>query len=127
MRILLADANPEVLAALRLVLEQQENLDLAAESRDAVNLMAQVVRCCPDVVLLDADLPGLQPHRRAKRSSLVELVETLRVLCPPLRVIALSSRPNAEKECRLAKVDAFFCKGDPPDGLLALLEGYSAR
>jgi CheY-like chemotaxis protein len=161
MRILLADSNVEVLAAVRLVLEQQGlegagaapssglrllgDLQLVGEARDAVSLFAQVkrcasVRCCPDLVLLDTDLPGLLTRRLVGKSvgceagrygnsaaassatsSLADLVETLRQLCPTVRVIVLSSRPNVEKECRQAKVDAFACKSDPPDALLTLL------
>jgi DNA-binding NarL/FixJ family response regulator len=127
MRILIADNNQEVLAALRLVLEQRSGMRVAGESRDAVNLLAQVTRCCPDVVLLDADLPGLRLSRLSSRSSLTELVETLHLLCPPIYVIALSSRPNAEKECLQAKVDAFACKSDPPDTLIKILADISGK
>jgi DNA-binding NarL/FixJ family response regulator len=122
MKILLADAHLEVRAALRLVLEQQTGFQVIGESRDAIELFAQVTNDCPDVVLLDPDLPGVQMPRRAARPSLAELIETLRKLCPALRVISLSSQPNAEKDCMLAKADAFFCKSDPPDALLALIQ-----
>jgi DNA-binding NarL/FixJ family response regulator len=122
MKILLADSYQEVRTALRLVLEQQPDIYVVGEARDTIELFSQVTNECPDVVLLDIDLLGLQMSRRMTRSSLAELVEILRKLCPALRVIGLSSQPNAEKDCILAKADAFFCKSDPPDALLALLQ-----
>lgn len=137
MRILLADGNAEVLSALRLVLEQpgenQPRYVIVGEAPDTIRLFAQVTSCCPDVVLLDTDLPGLLVPRRATGKSsasrtgseitspLAELVETVRLLCPSVYLIALSSRPNAEKESLRAKMDAFACKSDPPESLVNLL------
>lgn len=122
MKILLADPHQEVRTALRLVLEQKPDIHVIGEARDTIELFSQVTNECPDVVLLDTDLPGLHNSRRMAISSLADLVEILRKLCPVLRVISLSSQPNAEKNCMLAKTDAFFCKSDPPDALLALLQ-----
>lgn len=119
--ILLADANPEVRAALRLVLEQQAGHRVAGEARDTVNLVAQVVHNCPQVLILDPNLPGLQAGKRPPGAALAELAGMLRHLCPRLRIVALSSRPEEQKTCEAARFDAFFCKSDPPDGLLALL------
>ena len=122
MRIMLADANPEVRTALRLVLEHQETMVIIGEARDAINLFAQVAHFCPDVVLLDPDLPGLVPTgKRLSTSSLSELINTLHLLCPTICVIGLSSRPDSEKDCLQAKMDAFACKSDPPDDLIKIL------
>lgn len=122
MKILLADPHQEVRAALHLVLEQQPEIHVLGEARDTIELLGQVTKECPDIVLLDPDLPGLQISGRMPVSSLAELIGILHKLCPALRVISLSSQPSAEKECMLAKADAFFCKSDPPDALLALLQ-----
>jgi len=122
MNVLIADTNPEVLRALRLLLEQNTHFQLVGESRDAVNLFAQVTRHCPDIVILDANLHGLQTSRKLSQNPLTELVETLRLLCPSMRVIALSSQPNAVKECTQAAVDFFACKSDPPEVLFGILD-----
>ena len=92
MKILLADPHQEVRTALKLVLEQQPDIHVIGEARDTIELFSQVASECPDVVLLDTDLPGLQMSRRMTRSSLAELVEILRKFCPALRVIGLSSQ-----------------------------------
>ena len=121
-RILLADANREVRTALRLVIEQRGSSQIIGEAFDAVNLFTQAAMNCPDVVLLDADLTGLQIHHASQTSRLGEVIATLHVLCPAIRVIALSSQPSAKKLCYSAKADAFICKSDPPEMLLALLD-----
>lgn len=121
MRIILADNRKEVRSALRLVLEQQGDHVIVGESQDAVNLIAQSGRLCPDAVILDVQLAGLQVRERAKVQSLTELVEILRRLCPCVRIIALGSHPDLKNEIQAAGVDAFICKSDPPDTLLELL------
>ena len=120
MKILLADPHPEVRTALRLVLEQQAGLLVLGEIRDAFELVAQAVQDCPDVILLDPDLPGV-------RASLEKLVAALKARCPCARVVALSSHPGAERECLEAGAEAFFCKSDPPDALLAFLREGTGR
>lgn len=121
MRILLADANPKVRAALRLVLANLDAVVETSDSPDIVRLLAEITANCPDIVLLDVDLPGAQLPRPAANPSLAELVQVLRSLCPALKIIALSSSPGAKQACLQAGVDAFFCKSDPPDELLDLL------
>lgn len=121
MRILLADANPKVRAALRLVLNNLATLVETCDSTDAVSLIAQITASCPDVVLLDVDLPGAQLPRPPANPSLAELVQIIRTLCPVLKIIALGSSPAAKQPCLQAGADAFFCKSDPPDELLESL------
>ncbi|MBI4927769.1 MAG: hypothetical protein HY835_08380, partial [Anaerolineae bacterium] len=120
MQILLADDRPEVRAALRLLFEQGA-VQVAGEAATAVQLLALCARTCPDGVILDAELSGLAHSRRS--ASLVELLQTLRHLCPRVRLVALSSYQITRQEAWWPHVDAAFCKSDPPDGLLGLLEG----
>lgn len=122
MKILLADPYREVRSALRLVIEQQANFQFVGEARDMLELLNLMTTECPDVVLLDPDLPGLQMSRRGFRSTLGDLVAVFHKLCPAIRVIILSSLPGTEEDYKLAKADAFICKGDPPDALLSLLQ-----
>jgi CheY-like chemotaxis protein len=59
MRVLLADDQSKVRSALRLLLEQQFDLNVLGEAVDAQGLRDWVSAVCPDVVLLDWELPGL--------------------------------------------------------------------
>jgi DNA-binding NarL/FixJ family response regulator len=65
MRILLADDQPKVRFALRVLLERQPGLKVVGEAADADDLLAQMETACPDLVLLAWELPGhvLSPRR----------------------------------------------------------------
>ena len=118
MRVLLADDQSKVRSALRLLLEQQPGTQVLGEAVDTTGLLDWVTVTCPDVVLLDWELPGLGVDR---------LLPTLRELCPCLKVIALSGRPEARQAALDAGVDAFVSKGDPPERLLAAVNDCCHR
>ena len=117
MRILLADDKPEIRSALRLLLEDEAGLQIVGEVGDADELLASLGRACPDVVLLDWELPGLAGDSPPG---------ALRERCPRLIVIALSSRPEARPAALSAGADAFVSKGDPPERLLSALRTVGA-
>ena len=118
MRVLLADDQSKVRSALRLLLEQEPELSGVSEATDADELLAQVGTFRPDIVLLDWELPGLEADG---------LLPTLRELCPRLKVIALSGRPEACRAALAAGADAFVSKGDPPERLLAAVNDCCHR
>jgi DNA-binding NarL/FixJ family response regulator len=101
---------------LSLLLGQQPGLNVVSETADATQLLNQVEETHPDLVLLDWELPGSTPNG---------LLPTLRTMCPHLKVIALSGRPEARREAVAAGVDAFVSKSDPPERLLAALHAIS--
>ena len=112
MRILLADDQPNVRFALRVLLERQPGLAVVGEATDRNDLMDRVEMTLPDVVLLGWELPGL-----VSMGSL----SPLRHIRPDLLVIALSGRAEARLAALSAGADAFVSKGDPPERLLAAI------
>lgn len=112
MRVLLADDRTKVRSALRLLLDQQPDIEVLGEAVDTTGLLDWIKVACPDVLLLDWELPGLPP---------AALLPVLQFHCPGLRVIALSSRPEARGAALEAGAYAFVSKGDPPETLLAAL------
>ena len=112
MRILLADDQAKVRFALRVLLEQQPGLEIMAETTDGESLLAQVQAGCPDLVLLDWELPSPEVQ---------QLLPALRRACPDLLVIALSGRPEVRPVALAAGADDFVCKCDPPERLLAAI------
>jgi len=118
MRVLLADDQSKVRSALRLVLEQQPGVSILGEAVDITGLLDWMKATCPDLVLLDWELPGFETDR---------LLLTLRELCPCLAVIALSGRAEARQAALDAGVDAFVSKGDPPERLLAAVNDCCHR
>jgi DNA-binding NarL/FixJ family response regulator len=117
MRILLADDQPEVCSALRLLLEQESGLEVVGEAAEIEELLAQIEATRPDLVLLDWELPGLNAS-----SSL----SALRSCCSRLVVVALSGRPEARRAALDAGADAFVSKGYPPERLLETLQTVGA-
>jgi DNA-binding NarL/FixJ family response regulator len=112
MRVMLADERPEVRSALRLLLEQDPGVVVMGEAAEAADVLSQVEEACPDLVLLDWDLPGSRP---------TDLLAALRSICPDLVVTVLSSRPGRRRLALSAGADAFVSKGDSPELLLAVL------
>jgi DNA-binding NarL/FixJ family response regulator len=113
MRVLIADDQPEVRSALRLLLEQEPGVIVVGEAANAALLLAQLHRTTPDVVLLDWELPGL---------AVWELFPALRDYGDNPVVIAMSGRPEARQAALGAGADAFVSKGDPPEQVLRTLE-----
>jgi DNA-binding NarL/FixJ family response regulator len=118
MRVLVADDQSKVRSALRLLLEQQPDLNILGEAVDAQGLLDWASAVCPDVVLLDWELPGLGAN---------SLLPTLRQLCPHLKVIALSGRLEARGAALAAGADVFVSKGDLPERLLAAVRDCCHR
>ena len=118
MRILLADDEPRVRFALSVLLERQPGLEVVGEALDAEDLLRQAEAACPDLVLLDWGLSGPVPE---------ELLTDLRKARPELCVIALSGRPEARQTALDAGADAFVCKCDSAQRLLAAIEDCQLR
>jgi DNA-binding NarL/FixJ family response regulator len=110
--ILLADAQPKVRFALRVLLAQQPEWDVVGEAADAKDLMAKLTATRPRLILLGWELPGLAE---------IGCAEALRDVDPGLCVIALSGRPEAQQSALAAGADAFVSKSDPPERLLATI------
>lgn len=56
--VLLADDHPSVRMGLRLLLETAEGIDVVGEAADGAAALGQVASLQPDVVLMDAQMPG---------------------------------------------------------------------
>ena len=111
MRILIADSAPRVRSALKLYIEQcRSDVEiLEAGSFNEVRCLAECSRI--EVALIDWHLP---------KGGGEAALHYLRRAQPDACVIVLSGRPEAEGQA--SDADAFISKGDPPDGLKAILE-----
>lgn len=118
LRVVLADNQPEIRSALRLLLEEEAGLAVAGEAADSAALLSLLAESEVDLVLLDWELPGLAGP---------SLLESVRRLRPALPVVALSGRPEARGESLAAGADAFVSKGEPPERLLATVREIGGR
>jgi DNA-binding NarL/FixJ family response regulator len=126
MRILLADDQPDVRSALRLLIEQETGLLVVGEAADAASLLARVAVDSPDIILLDWELPGESSADDGKLTG-EELLAQLIATCPTLKIIALSGRIEACQVALSAGADAFVSKAEPPERLLAALRLVAAQ
>ncbi len=111
-RILIAESRHGVRSALRLLLEQDEVMVVSGEAIGIEELLDKARWTCPNVILLDCDLPGLEAG---------ELLPILHSICPNAHVIVLCSRPEMQQPALSAGADAFVSKADPPEKLLSVI------
>ena len=118
LRILIADQQPAVRSALRLLLKERLGLDVVGEVADNQGLSAQLDSLRPDIVLIDWELPDW---------TAADLFETLRGLdCRP-GVVVLGTHPASARAALAAGADAFVNKSDPPKRLLTAIRALSAE
>jgi len=86
--ILLADRQPKVRFALRVLLERQPDVVIVGEAINVEDLISQTRAKRPDLVLLDWDLPGLMASG---------YLPSLRKINPEMSVIALSGHAEARQ------------------------------
>ena len=91
-RIMLADDHALIRAGLRALLQTFDEVQVVAEAGGGHEALQAVQRECPDVVLMDIAMPGLNGLEAAAR---------LRKHCPAVRLIILSMYTN-EDYVRLA-------------------------
>jgi DNA-binding NarL/FixJ family response regulator len=108
MHVLIADHQPQMRFALRVALEQYPGDKIIGEATDAQDMMAQTRVTCPDLALIDWELPGMP---------MAKLIDALRQACAPLRIIILNSREETREQAIAAGADAFVCMCNAPDEL----------
>ena len=118
MRVLLADDRAEIRSGLRLLLDQEPDLEVAGEVAEIDGLLALTRETRPDVILLDWELAGLL---------IAQHLPLLRSFRPGLRIIALSERPESRQAALASGADAFVSKGDQPEHLLIALRGLVSQ
>ena len=115
MNILIGDAQSRVRFGLQLLFEQQTGWKVVGEVDDAQALLDVVRYRCPDLVLLDWELPGMPAE---------DLLALIRKECPRLRVIFMSGRIELRPMALEAGADIFAYKADPPEKLLEQIRGF---
>ncbi len=118
MRVMIADDDVQVRSALRLLLEQRQDAELAAEADSADEIIATASAIAPDVILLDWQLCGNDSR---------SLLRLLRYKYPDVAVIALSARPESKRCAIEAGACAFISKNDPPEVLQASMDSLALR
>lgn len=118
-KVIVADDEARLRSALRLRLEHESGIRVVGEATNVGSLLAQAEAKLPDILLVDWELPGLTVAGAG-----LQLLRTLRYWFPQLKVIALSSLPEAKEAALAARVDAFVSKAEPADQLVRLCQAF---
>jgi two-component system, NarL family, response regulator DesR len=112
MRTILADSEPAVRRALRLLLTQDLDIEVVAEVDTSELLQRQVRQHQPDLLVVAWNLVAARA---------AATLAGLRRSCPGLRVVVLGLRPETREPALAAGADSFASKVDAPDQVLRAL------
>lgn len=118
MRILIADDQIDIREGLKILLEQEPEMDVIGEADGVGSLLTQTKINCPEVIILDWELSNLR---------MTEVIPLLRLFCPGIKVLAMSGRPEALKTALAAGADAFVSKGEQPEILLEAIKELGVK
>ena len=109
-RLVLADG-PLMLSALRTLFEGRAGLRVIGSTSDGSQLPGLCEELCPDLVLMDLQLPGLDG---------IEGLARIKARHPELRVVILSALGDAETICAAIElgVEGFLLKTASPSEVL---------
>lgn len=77
-KIFLADDNPGFRQALRALLRMEPDLAIIGEAADGRMAVTEVVRCCPDIAILDLVMPELDGIEATRQ--ICQSARTVRVI-----------------------------------------------
>jgi two-component system, NarL family, response regulator DesR len=109
-RVLIADDQHLIRAALRALLDLEEDIEVVAEVGRGDEVLAAVEEHSPDVAMLDIEMPGMDGLSTA--AALANASSPVRVL-----VLTTFGRPGYLKRAMEAGVLGFVVKDAPPDQL----------
>ena len=96
-KVFLADDHAVVREVLTLLLDTQAGITVVGEAADGRKAVRQVERLCPDVVVMDIAMPGMNG---------IEATAQIRNICPSTQVVILSMHSSAEHILRALRAGA---------------------
>ena len=118
-KILVADDHPILRKTLASYLSQEPGVQIVGGVGSTQNLIEDIHLLQPDVLLLDANMPGL---------GAVETVETMQEACPDVQVLILSASKKRKQVLGLLKagVKGYVLKEDNPEELIQAIRIVAA-
>ncbi|MBC8507747.1 MAG: response regulator transcription factor [Anaerolineales bacterium] len=111
--VILADREPQVRSALEVLFIDRVGIGQINEASNTNQVIACIAQSCPALLLIDWNLPG---------QALDSLMPVIKMICPKLYVVAISDWDGDCQHALMAGADAFICKYDPPDLLMAIVD-----
>lgn len=86
-KVLIVDDHAVVRLGLRTLLADEMDIDVVAEAANAEDAIEKTKKHCPDVVVLDIQMPGMNG---------IEICKSLTTLCEKLKIVMLTSHTKEE-------------------------------
>ena len=117
-RIMLADDHALVLEGLRALLEREPDMEVVATFTDGAALMEALRQSCPDVVVIDLQIPTQDG---------LSCLETIRKAGLPVKVVILSGFGDGGtlQSAWEGQADGFSLKTDPPRQTVATIRNVA--
>jgi two-component system response regulator NreC len=119
MRVLLADDHPIMRAGIRLLLENESDIEIVGEADNGLKAVEMAKTLRPDIVIMDISMPDLDGFEATRR-----VVQT----CPDTRVLVLTMYDSEEHFFEILKAGAVGYvpkKAAPTDLIVALRSIYA--
>jgi DNA-binding NarL/FixJ family response regulator len=110
--VLIVDDRFQARDALRTLLDISPTVTVVAEAANGQEAVQLTEQCRPDVVLMDAHMPGMDG---------LEATRLIKERWPVCKVIVLTAYAFHRINALAAGADAFLIKGCPPEELLAAI------
>ena len=111
-RVLIVDDNVRARLGLRALLALWPEIEIVGEGADGCEAVQKVRDGQPDVVLMDARMPGMDGLEATRR---------IKDHWPQVRIVTMSMYASHRAEALAAGADAFLVKGCPAGELLAAI------
>ena len=118
MRIVLATGETDLRLSMELLLNEQPGVKILGGASDTEGFLALVKSTCPDLALLDWDLPGRPVE---------EVLDQLKKYKSQPKLIVMGGRHSSREKALEAGADAYVDKGKPPEYLLATLKRLDSK
>jgi DNA-binding NarL/FixJ family response regulator len=118
-RVLVADDQAMVRAGFRMLLADEEDIEVVAEASNGLEAVDKAARFDPDVVLMDIRMPELDGIQASCR--ILEADKAARIL-----ILTTFDLDEYVYEALRAGASGFVLKDDPPEQLLAAIRTVAA-
>jgi DNA-binding NarL/FixJ family response regulator len=118
-RVLCVDDLPDVAAVMQLMLDAEPDMTCVGCLASADDLVSQARRLTPDILVLDASMPGKDPFKA---------MTELRQACPDVAAIVYSGRDDPDSVDLAAEAGAWGWVGkhEPPHELVRAVREVAA-